>query len=122
MAMASMWKRSAQKADRLGGLDLSLLGEVGEDRVVVQELSLPVEADDLAARAEAGVDGQDVLLPQRGRQQQLPQVVGKDPDGRLVGALLRLEPGLRLHGPAQQALVAVVDGFPHLLRGRALPL
>ena len=62
------------------------------------------------------------FLPQRGRQQQLPQVVGKDPDGRLVGAFLGLEPGLRLHGPAQQSLVAVVDGFPHLLRGRALPL
>jgi len=87
----------------------------------VQELALAVEADHLAACAEARVDGQDVLLPQRGRQQQLPQVVGKDADRGLVGAPLRLEADLRFHGRAQQAPVAVVDGLADLLRGGPLP-
>ena len=59
---------------------------VGEDGVVLQQVPLGIEGGQLAAGAEARVHGQDGLLSQRGRQQQLAHVGGEDADGLFVGA------------------------------------
>ena len=63
-----------------------------------------------------GIDGQHALLAERRREQQLAQIVGEDANGDGVGALLGLVARLGLHGAAEQSLVAVVHGEPHLLR------
>ena len=112
-------------ADR-DGLDLELLAQsrdlgpvrrarllalVQVDHVRVFQLSLPVETDHFAARAEAGVDRQHVLAAQRRRQQQFPQVLRKDPDGLLVGPLLGLHQDFRLHRWGEEPLVAVEGGL-----------
>jgi len=113
------------------GLDLVAPAHVGElvrrflhaavalgwvDGVGVQELALCVEADDLAAGAEAGVDGEDALGAERGGQKQLPQVLGEDLDGFVIGALLALHSRLGLHRECQEALVAIMHGGADLLR------
>ena len=95
--MASILTLRAEGADPLGGLLPGLLREVREDRLVMEELPLGVEADDLAARPEAGIDAEDALLPERRGEQELAEVVGEDADRLRVGPLLGGEADLRFH-------------------------
>ena len=88
--------------------------------VVVEQLALPVEADDLAAGAEARVDGQDVLAAERRGEQQLAQVVGEDADGFGVGAFLGFDPHFHFNRRPEQTLVAVLHRKSNLLRGGPL--
>ena len=47
---------------------------------MVEELSLGVEADELAPGPEAGIEGEEPLLTERRGEQKLAEVVGEDPD------------------------------------------
>ena len=87
------------------------------DGVVVQQPTLPVQADQLAARAEPGVQGQDVFLSQGRGQQQFPQVVGEHRDGGVLGSYSGFFAHLGFHGCFQQWLVAVLHRLPNLLGG-----
>ena len=71
----------------------------------------------LAAGPETGIDGQHCLLPQGRGQQELAQIIGEHSDGRLVGPFLCRQADFRFHGSGQEALVAVLNGQPDLLRG-----
>ncbi len=97
------------------------LDVVQVDHVVVLQLSLPVQAHDLASRAKARVQGQDVLAAQGRGQQQLPQVVGKDPDRLLVGPFLGLHEDLGFHRGGHEPLVAVEGGLADQDRAGRLP-
>jgi hypothetical protein len=100
-----------EKLHEAEDLLLRLLGmAVGKDDVVVQQLALAIEEHGLAAGAEAGVDRQHDLLPERRGEQQLAHVVGEDPDRGLVGALLRLQPHLGFQGGREQALAGILHG------------
>ena len=110
----------AELPDRLGRLLPRLLREVGEDRVVVEELSLGVEADELAPRPEAGIEGEEPLLAERRGEEELAEVVGEDADRLRVGPFLRGHADLRLHGVGEKPPVAVLDGHPDLFGGRAV--
>ena len=105
-------------AQVLGGMPRLLSPALVQQRVdgfPVQQLSLPVQADQLAARAETRVQGRHVFLTQCRGQEQLTKVAGKHSNRRLVGPLLDDVAGLGLHGGGKQPLVAVVDRQPHLL-------
>ena len=65
-----------QVANRLLGLERAVLALVGIDDVVVEQLALGIENNGLAAGAEARIDGQHSLLPQRRRQQELTEISG----------------------------------------------
>ncbi len=78
------------------------------DRLVVQEGALRVHDRELASRAEPRVNGKHRLFTQGGRHQQFPDIAREDGDGVGVGALLEEGAGLRFHGGAQQALIAVL--------------
>ena len=95
----------------LGGRLASLvLGWMRVDRLIVQEIALRVEAGQLAARTEAGIDAQHSFLSQRRRQEQLPEVTGEDTDRLLVGLLFACLGELGLDGGLEQPLESVVDG------------
>ena len=89
---------------------------MGIDDVRVQELSLPVHANDLAPGAKSRVDGQDVFLAQGRGQQKLAQVLRKHTDGLGIGPLLGRDPDLGFHGQGKEPLVAVMDRKLDLLR------
>ena len=82
----------------------------------MQQLSLSIETDTFAASTEARVDGEGTLLSQRGGQEQLPKVLGKDLYGLTVSTFLKQVIVLRLNRRADEPLVAVPDGGRHLLR------
>ena len=104
-------------ARRLGRL---AFGAVREERVVVEELSLLVQADGLAPGAEPGVDRQHPFAAERRRQEQFAQIGCEDPNGLLVRPLLERHPHLGFQRPAEQTAIAVVNRRAHL--GRVLPL
>ena len=68
--------------DRLLGLGRALHRI---DNRVHEELARRVQHRDLAARADARVDREDLLLPERRRQQKVAQVLGEDLHGGAVG-------------------------------------
>jgi hypothetical protein len=94
----------------------------GKDDVVVQELALAIEEHDLAAGADAGVDGHDGLLAERGGEEEFAQVVGEDLDAGFVGALFGLEAHLGFHRGAEEAFAGVLHGEDDLVGGGALAL
>ena len=93
---------------------------MGEDHVVVEELSLGVEADELAPGPEAGIEGEEPLLTERRGEQELAEVVGEDADRLRVGPFLRGHADLRLHRIGEEPPVAVLDGQPDLFGDRAV--
>ena len=54
----------------------------------MEQLSLGVEADKLAPRPEAGIEGEKPLLPERRGKEELAKVVGKDADRLRIGPFL----------------------------------
>ncbi len=76
---------AAEVPDCLSGLLACFFGEKRKDGFVMQQFSLPIQADDLAAGPETRINGQHGFLSQRRRQQQLAQIVGKYLDGRFIG-------------------------------------
>ncbi len=122
MAIASIRNR-AQSARTVSAACLPrLLREVGEDHVVVEELSLGVEADELAPRPEAGIEGKEPLLTERRGEEELAEVVGEDADRLRIGPFLRGHADLRLHRVREKPPVAVLDGHPDLFSDRAVSL
>ena len=91
---------------------------MGINRVVVEEVALGVKANHLAARAESWVNAHDALLAQRGSQEELAQVVGKDANGLFVGPRLALGGKFGFDAGAEQALVGIRHGHLHLGSGR----
>ena len=85
-------------------------------RLVVQQLSLSIQAYRFAPRSESWVYGKYPFLSQWRRQQQLTKVFGKNPYGLLVGFLLEQIVKFRLDRGLQQPFVAVFHGHAHLLR------
>ena len=86
---------------------------MGIDGGVVQQVALRIERHDFAARAESGVDGDDALLSERRREQQLPQVFGEYPDRFVVGLLLGRRQQFGLDRGPDQPLERVRDGSFH---------
>ena len=110
-----------QVRDRHDGLDLLRGRRMRKDDRMVQQAAVLVQADDLAARPEARVDGHRPLLPHRGGEQQLPEVLAEDADGIHVGLELRLLQDFVRDGRLQETLVGVIDGsadFQPALPGR----
>ena len=91
----------------------------GVDDVVVEQLSLSIQADHLAPRSKSRVDGEDVASAERRCQEQLAEVVGKHLDGGAVSPLLRLHPDFRLDPKTEQPFVAILHGEPDLFPGWA---
>jgi len=69
------------------GCDLSL-GAVWVDSIVVKQLALLVQADELAACAEARIEREHGLLAEWRGEEQLAHVLGEDADCFFVGLLL----------------------------------
>jgi hypothetical protein len=86
---------------------------VGEDGLVVEQITLRIEADDLTACAEAWVDAHHALLTKGSAEEQLTEVIGEDTDGLFVGLLLAEGGKLGLNRRFEQTLVAIFDGFGH---------
>ena len=78
---------------------------------VVERFALAVQADELAAGPESGVDPQNALSPQRRSQKKFPEVGGKNADGIGVGPVLGGQAHLGLHGAGDQPAVGVGDGL-----------
>ena len=93
---------------------------MGIHGVVMQQLALAIHADHLAAGAEAGVDGQNILLTQRRREQELPQVLSEHPYCLGIGAYLGRHPHLGLDGQGKKTLIAIMERQLDLLRSRAV--
>lgn len=73
----------------MGGRLGLVLRSVGEDRFIVQQLTLAIQADQFAAGAVARIDAHDPFGAQGGCQKQLTQVVGEDADGSASARSLR---------------------------------
>ena len=92
-------------------LDHLLRPALDVDDAVLQEFSGRVQRDTLAARADAGVDSDDLLFTQRRGEQEVAQVLGKDLDRRAVRLHLLLHRHIDFDTGRDQALVSVVDRF-----------
>ena len=85
----------------------------------MQQLALAIEANHFAAGAEAGIDGEDVLLAERRGQQQFAEVFSEDADGfRGRPCFLDSMRSLHFDGRAKQTLIAVLNRQPHLFASR----
>ena len=104
------------RVQELRGFELLAGALLRIDDIVEEEFPLASHDRDLAARAESGIDRHRGLPAQRGREEKLPQVLGKNPDRLLVGFLFEKHPGLGLHRESEQALVGILDGQPDLRR------
>ena len=102
-----------QRPQRFGGFVVTVLRRMGIDGGVMQQVALRIEHHDFAARAESGVDGDDALLSERRREQQLPQVFGEYPDRFVVGLLLGRRQQFGLDRGPDQPLERVCDGSFH---------
>ena len=58
------------------------------DNLVMQEVTLFVKASNLTSVGKTGVEGEDTLLTEWGREEKLAKVLGKDLDSFFVGTLL----------------------------------
>ena len=96
-------------------LHLLVLRRMREEDLVVQQAAALVQADDLAAVAETGVDGHRPFLADRRGKQELGQVLTEDGDRFQVCLLLGLGEHFIGNGRLQQALVRVVDRRVELL-------
>ena len=96
--------------DRRDGLDLFVLRRMRIDDRVVQEPALLVQAGDLAAVAEARVDGHRALLAHGGAEQQLAEVLPEHADTLQIGLLLGLPEYFSADRGLQQALVRIGGG------------
>ena len=105
----------------LGRLHVLAAAPAGVDDLVGEEFSLAVEEDDLASRAESGIDAEGDLLAERRSKEKLAEVVGEDTDRLLVGFLFVKGACLHFHGKSEKALEAVVTGKLHLLGGGGVP-
>ena len=79
-----------------------------------EEVALGIQTDDLAARAEARVDGHRALLSHGRGQEELPQVFPEDVDAFDIGLFLGLADDFSGDGGVQEALPGVVHGFADL--------
>ena len=93
---------------------------MGINSVAVQQLTLPIQADHLAAGTKARVDAHDPFGSQRGGQQKLAQVVGKDADGFGIGTRFDGQANLGFHGARQESFIGIMGGQAHLLGIRAV--
>ncbi len=103
----------AQELDFQGFLFRPADARVQIDGVMVEKLPLTVQAGHLAAGPVPRVDAHNAPGAHGRGQKQLPQVVGKHPDGFLVGPLPGHDPDFGLHGIRKQALVSVFDRLTH---------
>ena len=83
----------------------------------MEELSLGIEDDDLTARPETGVEGEDPFLTEGRGEEELAEVVGEDPDRLGVGPFFGGQANLRFHGVGKEPPVGVFDGHPDLYGG-----
>ena len=58
------------------------------DNLVMKEVTLFVKASNLTSVGKTGVEGEDTLLTEWGREEKLAEVLGKDFDSLFVGTLL----------------------------------
>ena len=89
-------------------------GRVRVNVLVVKQVALSIETYHFATCTEAGIDTHDALLPQRGGQEQLAQVGGKDADGFVVGPFLAAGGKFGFDRRLQQAFVGILYGFGHV--------
>ena len=69
-----------------------------------------IHAGALATGTESRVDSDHTLLPERWRQEKIPEVFCKHRDRVLVAPLLQVGPDLGLHGRGQQPREPILDG------------
>ena len=86
----------------------------------MEEPSLPVKTNHLAACPEARINSKDILFTQGRGEQELSKVFHKDPDRFFVGTVLRNDPDLRLHRREKEPLIAVRKGQLDLARGSVI--
>ena len=103
-----------ERRQGLYGLNLLICRRVGIYHVVMQQLSLGVEADQLAAGPEARVYGQQALLSHRSGKEQLAQVGTENLYGFNVRLLFRAAYEFIAHRRFQQTLVGVLDSGAQL--------
>ena len=89
---------------------------------MVDQSPLGVEADELAPRPETGIEGEDPLLTEGRRQEELAEIVGEDPDRLRIGPLFGHHADLRFHRAGQEPPVRVFDGQPDLFGERTISL
>jgi hypothetical protein len=106
-----------QLAPRLLAPGVSVAGIDGH---VAQEATGHVDRGAFAAGAQARIDADDRLLPQRRGQQQISQVLGEHADRRAVRPLLELGAHLVLDAGREQALETVARGQVELAGERRL--
>ena len=91
-----------------------------EDNFVMDEVALRIQASGLATIGETRVNSHHSLLSERGCQEKLPQVVGKDHDGLLIRLLLAQCRKLGLDAWLQQTLEGIIYSLAH--QGLALTI
>ena len=105
----------AERAHLYRGAGILAARRVGIDGFVVEQHAVAIEANDLAARAVAGVDAHNALFAERGCEQELAQVFGKHAYSLFVGFLLAQGCKLRFNRRAKQPLVGICHCQLYLL-------
>ncbi len=76
-----------------------------------EQIALFIDDRQLAASAISGVERQDALSTQRGLQEQMPEVFGKDANGLSVSALTQHQPNIDLDRGLEQPLPGIINGL-----------
>ena len=92
------------------------------DDGIPEKLAGGVQHGDLAAGADAWVDGENALFAERRGEQKVAEVLGEHLNRRAIALLLLLHRHVQLAGGRNQALVCVGRGKPQLVGERACGL
>ncbi len=87
---------------------------MGENRVMMKQLALPVQADDFASGSESRVYSHHTFCAQWRGEQKLAKIFHEHPDGFSLGPFFCGKPGLGFHGTGKKAFVAVLYGQLYL--------
>ncbi len=85
---------------------------MGIDGDMLEKASGRIDRRQLGTGAQPRVDSQDPAAAGGCREQQVAQVLGKDPDCLLIGGLFRLQPDIQFNRWGEQALVGIGDDLP----------
>ena len=98
-----------------------ILGRMGIDGLVVEQIALTVETHDFTSRTETGVDAHDALLTQGSGEEQLLEIAGKDLNGFFIGLRLAASGKFGLDAGFEQTFIGIGCGHFDLGGCRGAP-
>ena len=95
---------------------------MGEDGIMMQQVALCIETNHLTTCTESRIDAHDAFLSEWSTQEQLTQILCKDPYGFLIGTLFTECSEFCLDSRFEQSFVTILDGLCNEFTARGVAI